>query len=494
MPIQGQPRRFERILFVLFVLTLPLVNPWVRGDGVGYYAYARAPLIEHSLDFTHDYQSANEGFREYRCDENGQPKPEFRTVTDHLDNHFTVGPAMLWSPFLLAAHSGVLLARALGSPIAADGFSWPYRYAMAFATGLYGFLGLFLSFRLARKYAGPLWSFVATIAIWWATSLPVYMYFNPSWSHAHSAFAVALFLWYWDATRGDRSLAQWLVLGMLVGLMLDVYYPNLMIVSVLVVEAAIQYSEIFRSGRPAASNFLTLFTQHLLFTIVVCVVMLPTFLSRWIVYGGPFKTGYLSIRDFLWKSPVFLDVLFSANHGLISWTPLAGFAVLGLLFFAIRAPKIGVPFLSALVAFYLFISYYPDWAGISSYGNRFFISVTPLFILGLAYLLERLATRFERSRTTMAVSVGVLACFVFWNLGLIYQWGMHLVPTRGPISFRQAAYNQFHVVPGQVSSRLRFYLFDRSDLMRQIEQRDIEQLKSAPEREAPQNIDSPQLE
>jgi hypothetical protein len=29
----------SRSLFILFLLTLPLVNPWVRGDGIGYYSY-----------------------------------------------------------------------------------------------------------------------------------------------------------------------------------------------------------------------------------------------------------------------------------------------------------------------------------------------------------------------------------------------------------------------------------------------------------------------
>src|SRR5215469_3274802 len=256
--LQAPQRRLEICLLIIFVLSLALLNPWVRGDGVGYYAYARAPLIEHNLDFTHDYQFANEGFREVRCDESGNPKPEYRTSTGHLENHFTVGPAMLWTPFLLVAHSAVTVARALGSHVPANGFSWPYRCAMAFGTGFYGFLGLLLSFRLARKYVGPLWSFLATVAIWWASSLPVYMYFNPSWSHAHSAFAVGLFLWYWDATREGRSHVQWLVLGMIVGLMLDVYYINLAIWIVLAVEAAAQYLEIFRSGRSVASSSLTL--------------------------------------------------------------------------------------------------------------------------------------------------------------------------------------------------------------------------------------------
>src|SRR5258708_29935154 len=112
----------ERPLFFLFLLSLVLLNPWVRGDGVGYYAFARAPLIEHSLDFTKDYQHANESFRGPRLDENNQPRPDFRTPTGHLENHFTVGPAILWMPFLLLAHAGVLLARAFGSSVAADGF------------------------------------------------------------------------------------------------------------------------------------------------------------------------------------------------------------------------------------------------------------------------------------------------------------------------------------------------------------------------------------
>jgi hypothetical protein len=33
--------RYETALAAIFLLTLPLCNPWVRGDGVGYYAFAR---------------------------------------------------------------------------------------------------------------------------------------------------------------------------------------------------------------------------------------------------------------------------------------------------------------------------------------------------------------------------------------------------------------------------------------------------------------------
>jgi len=471
------------LLFLLFVLSLPFLNPWVRGDGVGYYAFARAPLIEHNLDFTEDYRHANDSFRDQRLDEHGQPRPEFRTSTGHLDNHFSVGPAILWTPFLLLAHAGVVLARALGSSVAADGFSAPYRIAMAFTTKLYSFLGLLLSFRLARKYVEERWALLATIAVWWASSLPVYMYFNPSWSHAHSAFAVALFVWYWHETRSSRSLSQWLLLALTAGLMVNVYYPNAMVLAVLGVEAVRQYVLALHRSTPAAPEgprVPDLLLRHVLFVGVVLICLLPTFVTRYIVYGSPFESGYVPLRDWFWRSPVFLSVLFSANHGLLSWTPILLLAIIGLFIFWRREPNVGAPFLAAFLAFYLFIACYPDWAGISSYGNRFFVSLTALFVVGLSAFLERFARFFHSRRTAIAAASAVLALLVFWNAGLMFQWGVHLVPARGPISFSEMVYNQFFVVPRQLTAEFEKFLFKRKTLMKQIEEQDLQQLKKNP--------------
>jgi hypothetical protein len=473
----------ERLLLLFFILSLPLMNPWVRGDGVGYYAFARAPLIQHNLDFTRDYQSANASFRELRLDENGEPKSFFRTSTGHLDNHFTVGPALLWSPFLLLAHGGVLLARAFGSQVLADGFSAPYRFAMAFATAFYAFLGIFLSFRLARQYVQERWALLATVAIWWGSSLPIYMYFNPSWSHAHSAFVVALFLSYWHQTRPSRTLKQWLLLGLCAGLMLNVYYANAMVLIVLLVEAVPQYLRSFRRKAsleiPDAPSTSTLLLNHALFFAVLLFCMLPTFLTRIAVYGGPFESGYIPLKDWLWRSPVLLSVLFSANHGLLSWTPVLIPAIVGIFLFWRRVPAVGFAFLAAFLVFYLFISCYPDWAGISSYGNRFFVSLTVLFVLGLGVFLEQIAKFFRSPRLALAVVSAVLALFLLWNGGLMFQWGEHLIPPRGPISFPEMIHNQFFVVPRQITSRLQSYLFRRHAMMQQIENRDIQQLHKA---------------
>jgi hypothetical protein len=477
---QPGPRKAERLLVVLFLLSLPMLNPWVRGDGVGYYAYARAPLIQHNLDFLRDYQEANISFRENRLDKNGQPTPEFRTRTGHIENHFTVGPAILWAPFLLVTHAGVLVARSLGSTIPADGFSTPYRIAMAFATALYGFLGLLISFRIARKYVDETWALLATLAIWWASSLPVYMYFNPSWSHAHSAFVAALFLWYWHETRDARTLGQWILLGAIAGLMANVYYANVMLFVVLLFEAVREYGAAIRKATPSTPSVSQLLVRHAVFCLTAVLCMLPTFIAHRIIYGGILETGYIPVGLWNWASPYLFSVLFSSNHGLISWTPIILFAVIGLAAFWRSVPRTGLAFLATALAFYYFIASYPDWAGISSYGSRFFTSLTPLFVLGLAVFLDRFTRIFRNRRTALAAACVFLACFVFWNAGLMFQWGTHLIPARGSISFPEMIRNQFFVVPSQITTQFKNYLFGRKAMMQQIEQRDLEQMKENP--------------
>jgi len=63
-----------------------------------------------------------------------------------------------------------------------------------------------------------------------------------------------------------------------------------------------------------------------------------------------------------------------------------------------------------------------------------------------------------------------------WNMGLIFQWGTHLIPARGPISWREAAYNQVVVVPLQATRTLKNYLTQRKQLMDHIEKEDIKQM------------------
>src|SRR5580658_1820277 len=322
--------KYEKILALIFICTLPLVNPWVRGDGVGYYAYARALLIEHHLDFRQDWLHANSSFRMGRVGDQDQIRPLEFTSTGHLDNHFSIGPAILWAPFLLAAQAAVQLNRLFGGHIPADGFSFPYIFAMALGSAIYGFLAILLSFEIARKYFPERWAFLATLGIWFASSLPVYMYFNPSWSHAHSAFMVALFVWYWDRTRRCRASLQWVILGAIAGLMMDVYYPNAILLLLPLLESLGTYFKGIVNTEPK-KTIGPLLLNNVLFAAVTFAAFLPTLVSKKIIYGSYLNFGYLVL--WFWDSPAWLKVCFSSEHGLFSWTPIMFLAVIGLFLF-----------------------------------------------------------------------------------------------------------------------------------------------------------------
>jgi hypothetical protein len=464
--------KYEKILVILFLLTLPLCNPWVRGDGVGYYAFARSILIEHRLDFTKDWLEANTSFRMGRVEANGQLTPDQYTATGHIDNHFSVGPAILWSPFLIAAHVGTILYDRLGGHVPADGFSKPYRMAMAFGTAFYGFLAIFISFRLVRKYVSEGWAFWAALGIWFGSSLAVYMYFNPSWSHAHSAFAVAVFIWYWNHTRGERSWKQWLVLGLLGGLMMDVYYMNAVVLLLPFLEMLGSYWA--ATTRRSTGTTLETALGNLLFCAAILIAFSPTLVTKKIIYGGYLKFGY--VEHWFWASPAFFKVCFSADHGLFSWTPITILAVAGFFFLRKYDRRLALYLAVTFLVFVYAMGCYENWHGISSYGSRFFVSLTVFFVLGLAALFDRLGQAWKESRAAI-VAWGGTTALVLWNLGLVFQWGMHLIPDRGPISWRVAAYNQFAVVPKESGRDFLNYLTRRKAMMEQIEIQDVHGLK-----------------
>jgi len=467
----------EKALVIVFLLTLPLVNPWVRGDGVGYYAYIHALLIRGDLRFENEWLAANPSFASRRVDQSGHLRPDLYTPTGYVANAWSVGPSILWAPFLVPVHAAVILLNSLGGNIAADGFSTPYVVTMALATAFYGFLGIFFSYELAKSYFGESWAFLAALGIWFASALPVYMYFNPSWSHAHSAFAVSLFLWYWHRTRNARTTRQWILLGLLAGLMTNVYYPNAVLLLVPLLESLARYWEAIRQQPAGWSAFRRLFVNNLVFVAVGGLAFLPTLISRKIIYGSAFHSGYHDLAKWQWAKPVLWQALFSSNHGLLAWTPILIPAVLGLFLLRRHDKELATYLIVALLAFYYLIASYPTWHGIASFGNRFFISLTSLFVLGLAASLHSLPGLFPRGKLAWTLGRAAIAVFIVWNAGFIFQWGMHLVPARGPISWQEMVHNQVVVVPAKAAQALRLYFWHRYALMRSIEAKDLEELE-----------------
>jgi len=89
--------------------------------------------------------------------------------------------------------------------------------------------------------------------------------------------------------------------------------------------------------------------------------------------------------------------------------------------------------------------------------------------------LLKILSRITRPATIFASTA--TAAFILWNLGLIFQWGTHLIPARGPISWRDAAYNQVSAVPEQAAQNVKNYLTGRKQFLNRVEEEDVKRLK-----------------
>ena len=134
--------------------------------------------------------------------------------------------------------------------------------------------------------------------------------------------------------------------------------------------------------------------------------------------------------------------------------------------------------MAVFLGFYYLIASYALWNGLSSFGNRFFVSMTPAFVLGLTASIAASARLFASARQAVATAGLTLSVFVLWNVGLIFQWGTHMIPVRGPIAWREMAYNQVTVVPDRMFRAAGSYLVARRAIMHEIEQKDLKQLLS----------------
>lgn len=281
------------------------------------------------------------------------------------------------------------------------------------------------------------------------------MYLNPSWSPAHSAFAVALFLWYWHKTRGARSRWEWLILALIAGLMLNVYYANAMVLFVLVAEGLSQYLlALRRDSQSAAENprVSNLLVSQLLFAFTLLVCLLPTFLTRYIIYRNAFETGYPSLRSWPRFSPALLSVLFSSNHGLLSWTPILLFSILGLFIFWHRALELlcwphSWPFTCSLPAARFGMAYLHMAVVISFLSHLFSFSASQFFSIASPHFSTHAAWH-----SPLPVP---FSPYSFSGTPTMFQWGSHLIPVRGPISFSEMIHDQFFVVPSQLSATLK---------------------------------------
>jgi hypothetical protein len=450
----------------VFLVSLPLVTPRIyASDEVQYFSYLRSLWFDRDVSFeneyTHFYESGlarAEGFHETFL--------ERTTEAGRRINFATIGCALLWAPFYGVGDLAARALHAAGRPIAADGYSWPYVAAVAYASALYGFLALLIARHLVRRLGGPGSALAAhaslsTAAIWVGTPLLFYMYVAPPMSHATSAFAAALCLWAWMRAREGWRPGPSALLGITVALMAMVREQDAFIA----IAPAFDWIATFARTRERRDRSRLLVSAAA--GIAACLAAYVPQALAYLALNGHIGPSRLVARKMTWTAPHALEVLGSPAHGFLIWTPLALLAVAGLFFVprlarAAASPRVLATGVLLAVAAQVYVAgSVESWTVAGAFGQRRFVALTAVLVIGLAALFAVLRPRTLR----VAAAVLVLAC-MWWNVALLAQFGAGLMD-RQRLEPARLAYNAFIVIPRELPGLPWRYVFDRPSFYEQ---------------------------
>lgn len=341
--------KLQRFLIVIFFVYLLgffahalYLKKTVYGDGIYYYSWLRSISIDHDIDFRNEYAHFHIQ----------QP-----TTTQQLpENKYAVGPALLWFPTFLWIHA---FARG-------DGYHLWYQLTTGITSVFVVLIGLLLLFRLLHKYFSQTISIASVLAIAFATNLFFYGSLDTVNSHGLSFFAACLYLSLIFA-KNKQYGAIGTALA-LIGLIRaqDLIYGILLI-------PYLRKSTIISIARGFSLFFL------------------PQLLAWQLLYGKFWVSPYLSGGEgFFQVKPHVLEVLFSIQNGLITWTPIIAVGFVGLWLNKMISKSYRVIFILLILLQLMIVANWSTWWQGASYSGRMFVSLLPIFAFGLAAIFTRL--------------------------------------------------------------------------------------------------------
>jgi hypothetical protein len=425
----------------------------VRNDGIAYFLYARALVLEGSTDPTNGFRQLAARFGPDLLDPLGPLAAlheSARRVPDsgRVALPWPVGAGVLMAPFYAAGWGAERLA-ASHEGRAPDSFGFLPQYFYGLGAVAYGLLGCWASLLAAARVAPGGAAAASVLALVLAGPAAFYLFLHPAMAHAPSLGLAALLvlLWWrlWDAGRaGTAELAG---LAALLGLLVLVRYQNVVfgvLPAALWVRLAGRGQ--WRSARAAATAA----------AVAALACAAPLAIEVWhlaqtgeLRWTRPVAWGegsmMLAQNRFDFTSPHLLDVLVSCQHGAFYWTPVLGLGTAALAWQALRrgwARALGAVLLASV---YLVgcLTGRTNWSGDNAYGMRYLTESVPLLAPALAVWIGAAARPVARWAWTLGLALLVAA-----NGLLMLAFARRTISHQFCVTWSQMAAGVVRALPG----------------------------------------------
>lgn len=408
----------------------------VIGDATHYYVQLRSLVFDHDLDFQNEYQRLYGFDAAFAAHWFGSAE----TSTGLIRNYMPIGPALLWLPLYIVVGLGLTIASAAGVAATPDGFERILQIVPGVSGIAAATAGALVTWRCARRQTDETAATIGLFGIWLGSNALYYTLVSPAYSHAPSIFTSSLFFSNWLDRRAAPSLGRFAVWGALAGGCALMRWQDATFLVVPLIET-------LRWRAPAGRRML-----GAAITVAAFVLVFSPQMFVWnALYGTPVTLPQGS-SFMLWTSPHLWLVLFSDNHGLLSWTPIVVPALAGLVAYAMARPALRLPIACVVLTSWYVNAAVADWWAGEAFGARRFLSLFPLFVIGLARWVDRstMSARAWRLRVAVVAALGALN----WLLLFQYQLFMKGLRDIAPYPEGAALWLDRFAVPFRVLARL----------------------------------------
>ena len=385
----------------------------LRYDGYGYFVYLPAVLVYGD---TEAYAFADSLRAEYAISADLYQVRETADGTGRIPI-YNGGLALLWAPAYWAVHR--LNQRFHWA--AADGHSWPYRLVPLGASWLVAFLGLLVLRRFLRRYFSDGVVALTLLGIGLGTNYFYYVVEAPDMTHLYLFSGYALFLEQFARLNETGARARVVSAGLVAGLL-----------------CLIRSSEVVVFLLPAAYQLsAATFRRNVRRTAWIVLTALPVFALQLVFFrlttGGWWHNGYAGL-GFDWWEPHLWEGLVGFRRGWLVYTPLMGFALVGI---AVAPRGWRLPLLLFTVAnVYLLFSWHIWWYG-NTFGSRPVVQSYAVLALPLGSFFHFLFHLRAGARWPMRLLVVlIVGGSIVLNLFQHWQYNRRILP----LDFTNAAY------------------------------------------------------
>lgn len=383
-------RYFYLVMLLLFLLMgLTLRNEQRGADGREYLRWTHSFVVDRDIHLLNNVLVLGGSYS--------------LTPTGYVFERVNVGAPLLWAPFYAAAAFFVPASERASYP--ADGLI-PTLW-LNFSSWLYPVLGMLLTIGALRPmFSGRILA-AAVIAVVLGTPVLFYMITFPMSSHPATIFLAALLLFVWlragsPGKKGRTAYLRYLALGVVSGWLMVVASYNVIF---FILPALDLLRELAGSANRAA-----VLKKGLAAGLGGLIGFAPQMIVWGFLFGSPFYSPYSG--QLLWSEPYLLETLFSSFHGLFFYAPVLLLAAAGLWLWRSRSGWLALSVGLAWLALAYIVSINVAWWAGASFGNRYFLSLTPFYVFGLAAFMDRAGKW----------AVVPAALCVLWTVGLYLQF------------------------------------------------------------------------